>query len=117
VIAKATEATAPGLRKRKLRLGIAPALDRADCPALSRLVSPKESTEIVGSRVKDDPALLAEGGLDALLRTSDDSCAGLHIDRIVLAGGEAGRMPAILVTRPGIAGCRQHRTLVKLLRA
>lgn len=72
VIAKATEATAPGLRKRKLRLGIAPALDKADCPVLSRLVSHKASTEIVGTRVKDDPALLAEGGLDALLRTSDD---------------------------------------------
>jgi LysR family glycine cleavage system transcriptional activator len=84
---------------------------------LSRLVSHKESTEIVGSRVKDDPALLAEGGLDALLRTSDEACAGLHIDRIVVRAGESGRMPAILVTRPGIAGCRQHRTLVKLLRA
>ena len=33
VIAKATEATAPGLRGRKLRLGIAPDLDKADCPA------------------------------------------------------------------------------------
>ena len=84
---------------------------------LSRLVSHKESTEIVGSRVKDDPALLADGGLDALLRTSDEACAGLHIDRIVVQGGDSGRMPAILVTRPGIAGCRQHRNLVKLLRA
>jgi LysR family glycine cleavage system transcriptional activator len=117
VIAKATETTAPGLRKRKLRLGIAPAIDKAGCPVLNRLVSHKESTEIVGSRVKDDPALLAEGGLDALLRTSDEACAGLHIDRIVVRAGESGRMPAILVTRPGIAGCRQHRTLVKLLRA
>jgi LysR family glycine cleavage system transcriptional activator len=117
VIAKATEATAPGLRGRKLRLGIARGLDEAACPVLRRLVSRKESTEIVGSRVKDDPALLADGGLDALLRTSDESCAGLHIDRIVMGGGDTGWMPAILVTRPGIAGCRQHRNLVKLLRA
>jgi LysR family glycine cleavage system transcriptional activator len=116
VIAKATEATAPGLRGRKLRLGIARGLDEAACPALRRLVSHKESTEIVGLRVADDPALLADGGLDALLRTSDQSCAGLHIDRIVVRGGDSG-MPAILVTRPGIAGCRQHRNLVKLLRA
>jgi LysR family transcriptional regulator, glycine cleavage system transcriptional activator len=116
VIAKATEATAPGLRGRKLRLGIARGLEAA-CPALRRLVSHKESTEIVGQRVADDPALLEDGGLDALLRSSDESCAGLHIDRIVMAGGDSGRMPAILVTRPGIAGCRQHRNLVKLLRA
>jgi LysR family transcriptional regulator, glycine cleavage system transcriptional activator len=67
VIAKATEATAPGLRGRKLRLGIARGLDEAACPVLRHLVSHKESTEIVGSRVKDDPALLADGGLDALL--------------------------------------------------
>jgi LysR family glycine cleavage system transcriptional activator len=117
VIAKATEATAPGLRGRKLRLGIARGLDEAACPALRRLVSHKESTEIVGQRVADDPALLEDGGLDALLRSSDESCAGLHIDRIVMTGGDSGRMPAILVTRPGIAGCRQHRNLVKLLRA
>jgi LysR family glycine cleavage system transcriptional activator len=83
---------------------------------LRRLVSHKESTEIVGSRVTDDPALLADGGLDALLRTSDESCAGLHIDRIIVRGGDAEGMPAILVTRPGIAGCRQHRNLLKLLR-
>jgi hypothetical protein len=34
-----------------------------------------------------------------------------------MTGGDSGPMPAILVTRPGIAGCRQHRNLVKLLRA
>ena len=117
VIAKATEATAPGLRGRKLRLRIARGLDEAACPALRRLVAHKESTEIVGQRVADDPALLEGGGLDALLRSSDESCAGLHIDRIVMTGGDSGRIPAILVTRPGIAGCRQHRNLVKLLRA
>lgn len=116
-IARATEATAPGLRGRKLRLGIAPDLDRAASPVLRTLVSRKENTQIVGLRVKDDPALLAKGGdLDALLRTSDEACSGLHIDRVVLEDDDLGRRAAVLVTRPGIAGCRQHRTLVKLLR-
>ena len=101
VIAKATEATAPGLRGRKLRLGIALPLDEAACPVLNRLVSHKESTEIVGSRVTDDPALLADGGLDALLRTSDEACTGLHIDRIVVHGGDSGRMPASPRDPPG----------------
>ena len=113
-IAKATEASAPGLRGRKLRLGIAPDLDPLVSPVLRRLVSRKGTAEIVGVRVKDDPALLAKH-LDALLRTSDEACAGLHIDRVILKGGDQGRMPAVLVTRPGIAGCHQHETLVKLL--
>ena len=68
-------------------------------------------------QASDDPALLEKGGIDALLRTSDEACAGLHIDRIAVRAGDSGRLPAILVTRPGIAGCRQHRTLVKLLMA
>lgn len=115
-IAEATEATAPGLRGRKLRLGIAPALDQADCPVLHRLVSRNDSPEIVGLRVKDDPALLAQGGgLDALLRFSNDGCAGLHVDRVMVMGADRNRHPAVLVTRPGIAGCRQHKTLVMLL--
>lgn len=115
-IAEATEATAPGLRGRKLRLGIAPALDEADCPVLRRIVSRKDVPEIVGLRVKDDPALLVKGGdLDALLRLSDEACSGLHIDRVVVAGADRSRHPAVLVTRPGIAGCHQHKTLVMLL--
>ena len=89
VIAKATETTAPGLRGRKLRLGIALPLDEAACPAPTCLVSHKELTEIVGSRMKDDPTLLADGGLDALLRTSDEACTGLHIDPIVVQGGRS----------------------------
>ncbi len=115
-IAAATEATAPGLRGRKLRLGIAPDLDEADCPVLRRLVARKATPEIVGLRVADDPGLLAQGGsLDALLRTSDEACAGLHIDRVSVTGADRSRRRAVLVSRPGIAGCHQHKTLVMLL--
>ena len=115
MIAQATEATAPGLRGRKLRLGVAPPLDKTTWPTLRRLLSGASGPEIVGMRVKDDPAQLADdGALDALLRASDDSCAGLHIDRIAVRDG-LGRTPVVLVTRPGIAGCRQHNNLVKLL--
>lgn len=115
-IAEATEATAPGLRGRKLRLGIAPDLDQADCPVLRGLVARKGTPEIVGLRVADDPGLLAQsGGLDALLRASDEACAGLHIDRVAVMAGDRSRLRAVLVSRPGIAGCRQHKTLVMLL--
>jgi LysR family transcriptional regulator, glycine cleavage system transcriptional activator len=115
-IAAATEATAPGLRGRRLRLGIAPDLDEADCPVLRRLVARKEAPEIVGLRVKDDPGQLGQGGsLDALLRTSREDCAGLHIDRVAVLAADHSRLGAVLVTRPGIAGCHQHKTLVMLL--
>jgi LysR family glycine cleavage system transcriptional activator len=114
-IAAATEATAPGLRGRKLRLGIAPQLDATDFPVLRQLVSQKQTGQIVGLRVKDDPALLGQsGGLDALLRTTDEACTGLHIDRVMVRSEGRSRR-AVLVTRPGIAGCRQHKTLVTLL--
>jgi LysR family glycine cleavage system transcriptional activator len=118
MIAQATEETAPGLRGRKLRLGIAPPLDKTTWPTLRRLLSGAAVPEIVGMRVKDDPAQLDDdGALDALLRDSDEDCAGLHIDRLAVRDGEAGRIPVVLVTRPGIAGCRQHNNLVRLLMA
>jgi LysR family glycine cleavage system transcriptional activator len=115
-IAKATEATAPGLRGRKLRLGIAPAIDQAACPVVRRLVAEKEIAPIVAVPAKDDPTLLAQsGGLDALLRMTDDACTGLHINRLELRAGDRSSVAAVLVTRPGLAGCRQHESLVKLL--
>lgn len=118
MIAQATEETAPGLRGRKLRLGIAPPLDKTTWPTLRRLLSGAAVPEIVGMRVKDDPAQLDDdGALDALLRDSDEDCTGLHIDRLAVRDGEAGRIPVVLVTRPGIAGCRQHNNLVRLLMA
>lgn len=71
---------------------------------------------MIGLSVPDEPALVADGHVHALLRTSDRSCGGLTIERIGIRNG-AGRFPAVLVTRPGLAGCRQHRALVKLLYA
>ena len=115
-IAAATEATAPGLPGRKLRLGIAPDLDRADATVLRGLVARKGARDIVGLRVADDPGLLGQGGsLDALLRLSDEGCAGLHLDRMAVIAADRSRLDAVLVTRPGIAGCRQHKSLVMLL--
>ena len=116
IIAEATETSAPALRGWKLRVGIAPALQKADCPALRELASRKSGKPIIGLGVADDPALVGDGELHALLRTSDRACGGLNIERLKLKA--AGReIPVVLVTRPGIAGCRQHRTLVRMLHA
>ncbi len=116
IIAEATESSAPALRGWKLRVGIAPALQKIDCPALRELASRKSGKPILGLGSEDDPSLVAEGELHALLRTSDRACAGLNIERIKVRNGES-HVPVVLVTRPGIAGCRQHRTLVRMLHA
>jgi hypothetical protein len=42
------------------------------------------------------------------------TCGGLHVERIAVRDG-AGSVPVVLVTRPGLAGCRQHRSLMRLL--
>jgi LysR family glycine cleavage system transcriptional activator len=116
IIAEATETSAPALRGWKLRVGIAPALQKLACPALRELASRKSGKPILGLGAADDPALVAEGELHALLRTSDRACAGLNVERIRLRNGES-HVPVVLVTRPGIAGCRQHRSLVRMLHA
>ena len=116
IIAEATETSAPALRGWKLRVGLAPKLQRMQCPALRELASRRNDKPILGLRVADDPTLVSEGELHALLRTSDRACAGLNIERLELRDGTR-EVPVVLVTRPGIAGCRQHRSLVKMLRA
>lgn len=116
IIAEATEISAPALRGWKLRVGIAPSLQKLESPALRELASRKSGKPIVGLGVADDPSLVGEGELHALLRTSDRACAGLNIERLRLKAGDRD-IPVVLVTRPGIAGCRQHRTLVRMLHA
>lgn len=116
MISAATETNAPALRGWKLRVGVVPALQKTNCPALRSLTSHKDNKQVIGLNMADDPSLVAEGRIHALLRTSDRSCGGLHIERIELRDGNA-RVPVVLVTRPGLAGCRQHRTLVRMLHA
>lgn len=116
LISEATEANAPALRGLKFRVGIAPAVEKAGCPAVQQLLTPKTSGLMVGLSMRDEPRLVAEGHIHALLRTSDKSCIGLTIERVRIRNGDA-RFPAVLVTQPGLAGCRQHRALVKLLYA
>ena len=114
MISEATETSAPALRGWKLRVGIVPELQKLDLAAVNSLLSRKAHEQVIGFGMPDEPAQVAEGRVHALLRLSDKSCGGLHIERIALRNG-AERVRAVLVTRPGLAGCRQHRTLVKML--
>ena len=115
IISKATEMNAPALRGRKLRLGITPRIAKSAVVTMRRLQRPATEKDRVTLHVTDDLSELLGGKLDAMLRTSAGVHPGLHIDRIVLAGASGAQTPAVLLTHPGLAGCRQHRRLLRQL--
>ena len=114
-ISRATEMTAPALRGRKLRLGIASKVMKTAAPAVRRLRKPATEKDAMTLKVTDDVAELLDGKLDALLRTTAGSHPGLHVDRLILAGVNGVQTPVVLLTHPGLAGCRQHRRLLRRL--
>jgi LysR family transcriptional regulator, glycine cleavage system transcriptional activator len=114
LISKATESTAPALRGRKLRLGIAPHLMKTAASA-GKLRQAATGNGVVTLKPTDDLAELLNGKLDMLLRTAGGSHPGLHVDRLVLAGANRTQTAMVLLTHPGLAGCREHRRLVRRL--
>jgi LysR family transcriptional regulator, glycine cleavage system transcriptional activator len=116
IISRATESTAPALRGRKLRLGVAPQIMKMAAPTLRNLRQAATATEGVTLKVTDDIAELLNGKLDALLRGSGGSHPGLHVDRLVLTGVEGTPTPVVLLTHPGLAGCSEHRGLIRRLK-
>jgi LysR family glycine cleavage system transcriptional activator len=80
-----------------------------------KLRQPATEKDAVTLKVTDDLAELLNGKLDVLLRQSDGSHPGLHVDRLVLAGVDGKLTPAVLLTHPGLAGCREHRRLLRRL--
>jgi LysR family glycine cleavage system transcriptional activator len=115
IISRATEMNAPALRGRKLRLGIASRIAKTAAATVRRLSRPATDKDRVTLRVTDDLSELLSGKLDAMLRTSAGAHPGLHVDRLVLAGASGAQTPAVLLTHPGLAGCRQHRRLLRQL--
>ena len=114
-ISDATEGVAPAIKGRQLRVGISPILSDQNHPAIVNLKRPGEKP---GARllITDDLSKLIDGKVDALLRVSLQSPPGLHVDRIELRTSSGAVRAAALVTLPGLAGCREHRALIKLLR-
>jgi LysR family transcriptional regulator, glycine cleavage system transcriptional activator len=116
MISRATESTAPALRGRKLRLGVAPGIMEMAAPALRGLRQAATADEAVTLKTTDDVAELLGGRLDALLRATGGSHPGLHVDRLMLAGADGTPTPVVLLTHPGLAGCREHRGLLRRLK-
>ena len=108
IISKATELTAPALRGRKLRLGIAPQIMKMAAPAVRNLRQAATAKQVVTLKVTDDIAELLNGKLDVLLRGSVSCHPGLHVDRLALAGVDGTQTPVVLLTHPG--PCRMPRT-------
>jgi len=117
IISRATEAAAPALRGRKLRLGVAPQIARGAAATVRKLrgTANGNGKEVVSVKITDDIAELLNGGLDAVLRASGGSHPGLHLDHFNLSGAGGKKIAAVLLTLPGLAGCREHRRLVRRL--
>ena len=115
IISKATELTAPALQGRKLRLGVAPQVMKKASAALRKLGQPASGKDMLTLKVTADVAELLDGKLDVMLRPAGGSHPGLHIDRLVLAAADGTELPVVLLTHPGLAGCREHRSLVRRL--
>ena len=99
----------------RLRLGIAPKIMKVAASTVRKLRTPATEKDAVTLKITDDLAELLNGKLDVLLRSSVGSHPGLHVDRLVLAGTEGTRTPAVLLTHPGLAGCREHSRLLRRL--
>jgi LysR family glycine cleavage system transcriptional activator len=112
-ISDATENVAPTPNGRRLRFAISPTLRREEHPAIGNLKRDQPLAKLVFT---DDLSQLLDGKVDALLRASPQSPPGLHVDHIDLRTTTGAYLPTTLVTLPGLAGCREHRALVKFLR-
>jgi LysR family glycine cleavage system transcriptional activator len=112
MISEAADAAAPALAGRPLRLAVTPSL--LTCPAVVQLRSGKGGRRAVVPG--DDLALLIEGSVDALLRPAGGACPGFHAERIELRRDGGTAVAADVVTVPGLAGCREHRALLRLLK-
>ena len=105
IISRASEKSAPALRGRKLRLGIAPRLMKPATSAARRLRQAAIGNDAVMLKLTDDLAELLNGKLDMLLRAAGGSHPGLHVDRLVLAGADGNARRAVDPSRP----CRMPR--------
>jgi LysR family transcriptional regulator, glycine cleavage system transcriptional activator len=112
IIAEAMEAAAPALGGRALRLAVAPSLMK--WPAIAKL---REARRRAAEPMSgDDLVLLIEGRVDALLRPAGGNYPGFHAERIELRR-DGSKTTADIITFPGLAGCKEHRVLLKALKA
>lgn len=111
VLTTATEAIAPALNGRKLSVGICQnLLDRLPkgWPRRTPLLGPY----IRETRISEDVERIFDNDLDALLLDHRTRHGSLSEQEIVMADHPS---PLYLVTRPGLARCRQSRAIIEAL--
>lgn len=115
-ISDATEEIAPALKGRVFRLGVAPELGGRHSKLTALLRQPQAGLRLRLLSVHDLEAL-HENTADAILRPGDHLYPGFHAEGVSLHHLGISTAGLKLVAQPGLAGCREHRMLLSLLRA
>lgn len=111
-ISRATDAVSATLKAREFRLGIASCLGEEIRNIVADLRDAKTQGPVVVVSNADDPELLLQGKLDALLRSPVQTHPRLHLDQIVFRLKDGTVAPTTLIMVPGIKGCREHELLL-----
>jgi LysR family glycine cleavage system transcriptional activator len=114
-ISKATEDIAPALKGRVFRLGVAPELMQRNTQLAQVLRAPPAGLRLRLVRGYDLDAL-HDGTADAILRTGDGPSPAYNIEVVSLDHFGIQSPTVRLITQPGLAGCREQRALLRLLR-
>ncbi len=116
MITQATEEIAPSLKGRVFRLGVAPELARQCATLAETLGNPSHGLRLRLVKEHDLDAL-HDGAADAILRAGEGPCPSYNVEPLSLERFGVRQVTGQLVTQPGLAGCREHRALLALLRA
>ncbi len=116
LISEATEEIAPALKGRVFRLGVAPDLIRQCSSLAEALRNPPRGLRLQLVKAHDLDAL-HDGTADAILRMGEGPSPSYHVESVSLERYGVRQITGKLVTQPGLAGCREHRALLSLLRA
>jgi LysR family transcriptional regulator, glycine cleavage system transcriptional activator len=116
MISETTEEIAPALKGRVFRLGVAPELVRQCARLAETLRNPPHGLRLQLVKAHDLDAL-HDGAADAILRAGEGPFPSYNVEPVSLERYGVRQLTGKLVTQPGLAGCREHRALLSLLRA
>ncbi len=114
IISKSTEAIAPALPARKLKIGISEQL-KTHLPANWPIPSDALSAHVGKPVVTTDLELVRSGDLDGLLQLQQVAAHGLSNEKVAAIKMPTVTEPIYYICPVGLAGCRQSRVLVSSL--
>jgi DNA-binding transcriptional LysR family regulator len=114
IISRATEAIAPALTGRKLKIGISEGL-RSHLPQVWPVPSDALSAHVGKPVVATDLELVRAGDLDGLIQLRQVTAHGLSNEKIASILTPTVTEDIYYICPVGLAGCRQSRVLVSSL--